>query len=982
MEVALSQQRVAFAIAASVAGIAVSWLTKTPFGLLAPMAALFVFARGRVAVLFCAISAIGLAVSLLVAASSAGAIHALATTWSAFFAIALCIGAIITPDATASRGATPMPAAAQSAARADAPSYPDVGPSLREKAAPRQAPFVSMPAADDRTSAAQLAAASFWGGARFHMRYWRRLVDGSHRWTEIRTEPQQEPGGTQRWHGISADVEDEGAQPPAKTAFNPPVNDEAVRAAKFTEVLLGNAWAFDAAGRPTYLSPIAQTLVAATLDEFQAAVDEGHTFFKRTAHPDDYERISTAWRYSLQTGEPFFIDRRIRRASGIHEWNRTGFVPTRDSQGRVTGWYGATIDLDAHRIAEAELRERERDLRQLVNMVPSHLWRLTPEGDPIFFSRRMIDFLGAKVADMDKPGMSRLDALIETVHPDDAEEFRTTLQGCLVTGDSFTMRYRLRRADGMYRWMSSRAEPMRDQTGQITQWYGLCHDIDDQVHAENALRRSERHLQQLVDAIPALVFSTKPDGSPSYVNRRFTEVTGAALADITAADGSPAMDTVHPDEKAAISQAFSHSVKTGTPYYARYRQRRRDGSYRWTEGRAEPLRDESGAVLQWYGVSVDIHDLVKAQEAMEQSDRQLRQMLDAVPVNILSFDASRRMTYASTRYLAQVGPPDAHIEDFEALARDVAHPEDFPRMFQIASDGFANGRSFTNRFRRRDRNGAYPWIEARAQPLRNEHGAIVQWYIVSIDIDSEVRTQEKLRMAQEGLARASQAASLAELSASIAHEVNQPLAAIVANSHACHRWLSAMPPNVDRAKITAERIIRDANSAADVVSRIRALFRQSPEPRNSTTLSSIVTEARDLMSEEASRRRVRMDIDIEGDLPLVAFDRVQIQQVLINLMRNGMDAMDIAAGDRVLHVRAHRIDDTVQTEISDRGRGIQFPDKIFEPFFTTKEQGMGMGLAICRSIVESHGGRLWAEANEAQGATFKFTLPIETRGAS
>jgi C4-dicarboxylate-specific signal transduction histidine kinase len=211
--------------------------------------------------------------------------------------------------------------------------------------------------------------------------------------------------------------------------------------------------------------------------------------------------------------------------------------------------------------------------------------------------------------------------------------------------------------------------------------------------------------------------------------------------------------------------------------------------------------------------------------------------------------------------------------------------------------------------------------------------------------------------------------------------VNQPLAAIVANSHACERWLSTEPPNVERAKITVGRITRDANSAADVVSRIRALFRQSVEPRNSTPISSAVAEACSLMAEEAARRRVRMEVDVESELPVVAFDRVQIQQVLINLIRNGMDAMESAADERLLRMRVHRVEDAVRTEISDCGQGVKFPDKIFDPFFTTSENGMGMGLAICRSIVESHGGRLWVEGNERGGATFIFTLPIDTQDA-
>jgi signal transduction histidine kinase len=192
----------------------------------------------------------------------------------------------------------------------------------------------------------------------------------------------------------------------------------------------------------------------------------------------------------------------------------------------------------------------------------------------------------------------------------------------------------------------------------------------------------------------------------------------------------------------------------------------------------------------------------------------------------------------------------------------------------------------------------------------------------------------------------------------------------------------AEPPNMERAQRTVERIIRDANSAADVVSRIRALFKQSVDRRISSTLSGIVNEARNLMADEAWRRHVRMEVEVDPTLPPIAIDRVQIQQVLINLIRNGIEAMDATTGDRVVEIRVRQIGNILQTEISDRGQGIDFPEKMFEPFFTTKENGMGMGLAICRSIVELHGGRLWAEKNNPHGATLLFTLPIETKAAS
>jgi PAS domain S-box-containing protein len=989
-------------------------------------------------------------------------------------------------------------------------------PVIKEKAAPRDSPIVSLAAADDQATAAQMVAASFWGGTPFHIRYWRRLTDGSYRWTEIRTEPLHEPSGTQQWSGLRADIDDPQPRPqqPTKTAFNPPNDDDAVRAAKVVERLLGNAWAFDAAGRPTYLTPMAQTFVAVTLEEFQAAVDEGDTVFKRTSHPDEYDRIAAAWRHSLQTGDHFYIERRIRRATGIHDWSRTAIVPTRDSQGRITGWYGGTIDLDAYRRAEAELRDRERELSQLVDMVPSHLWRLTPDGEPIFFNKRMVDFLGLDTADSDKPGTNRLEAVIATVHPDDGAEFRDTLSRCLATGESFVMRHRLRRADGVYRWMSSRAEPMRDERGRIVQWYGISLDIDDEVRAQQALQRSEQQLQQMIDTVPAVIWCATPEGTPCYLNKRHTDVTGLTLKDLIAPDGSRSLTVVHPDDREAINQALARSFKAGTSFVGRYRQRRADGPHRWVESRAEPLRDDSGNIIQWYGVNVDIHDLVTAQEALHdrerelsqlvdmvpsllwrlnpdgepnyfnkrtidflgldaadydkpgmsrlaatlaaiihpddaagvteglkhsfatgepfsktyrlrrtdgvyrwvsvraepmrdesgriiqwyglahdiddqmraeaairRSEQRLQQMIDAVPVYILSFSAAGEPTYINKRYQDYLGLSVPHFDSLQEQQRAIIHPEDFAEMYGTLSNCFQTGAPFLMRYRRRGKDGIYRWTEGRAEPLRDQDGKIVQWYAVSLDIEDETRAQEALRQASAKLAQATQAASLAELSASIAHEVNQPLAAIVANSHACQRWLKADPPNLGRAQIIVERIIRDANSAADVVSHIRALFRQDVGPRDYAAVHSVIDDARSIMAEEAARRRVRMEIAVESNLPLVAFDRVQIQQVLINLIRNGMEAMDSAAGDRILGMRVRRVGDVVQTEISDRGRGIEFPDKIFEAFFTTKQDGMGMGLAICRSIVESHGGRLWAEESKPHGATFIFTLPIEGKAA-
>jgi PAS domain S-box-containing protein len=816
-------------------------------------------------------------------------------------------------------------------------------------------------------------------GERFSMRYRLRRADGGYHWLSSRADPMRdEDGRITQWYGLCYDVDDQ-----VKA-------EEALRQSERQLQLMIDAvpvriWSTTPAGGPIYFNKRYQDHFRAVLTDYDAQEDARiEKLLQELVHPDDAPEIQgTLWN-CFENGAAVAMRFRWRERDDVYRWAECRVEPRRDENGAVVQWYGVSLDIDDEVRAQEALRDRERELSQLVNMVPSYLWRLTPEGEPNFFNKRLIDFLGIDIADADRPGTSRLAAILESIiHPEDLAKVKAALNHSIATGERFSMKYRLRRADGVHRWVDGSAEPMRDQNGQIVQWFGLSHDIDDEMRLYSDIAEREAKIRRLIDSDIIGIVIWDLDGTLIDANDAFLRMVqyerkdvevGLRWFDMT----PPEWQEVHSHEEAEELAATGKMQPREKEYF------RKDGS------RVPVLIGAAcfeGQSRQGVAYILDLTEQKRAEAAIRDRERALWQLVETLPAMIDCAAPDGEPVYRSRQLREFLG---YDLEELDGTGRsrlegtldDAIPPEELEGVKTQYAHCLATGEPYARRHRLRRADGEYRWVETRAAPMRNAEGVIVQWNVICLDIDSEIRAQEELRLAREGLARASQVASLAELSASIAHEVNQPLAAIVANSHACHRWLTADPPNLERARMTAERIIRDANSAADVVSRIRALFRQSVDTRIPTSLGKVIAEARSLIAEEAAWRRVRMDVDVEDGFSPVALDRVQIQQVLVNLIRNGMEAMDAVSDERVLVLRAHRVGDTVQTEIRDRGPGVEFPDRIFEPFFTTKQNGMGMGLAICRSIIQSHGGRLWLEKNKPHGATFIFTLPLETKAVS
>jgi len=360
---------------------------------------------------------------------------------------------------------------------------------------------------------------------------------------------------------------------------------------------------------------------------------------------------------------------------------------------------------------------------------------------------------------------------------------------------------------------------------------------------------------------------------------------------------------------------------------------------------------------------------------LQSSEDRLRRVIDTIPAHVWSTRPDGSVDFISQRWLESTG---LSVED--ALGWDwasVVHPEDLARFVAEWRAALAAGEPMESEARLRRADGDYRWWLIRNVPLRDELGNVIKWYGTSIDIEDRKRAEEALRQAQTDLARVSRVTTMGELTAALAHEVNQPIAAAVTNANTCLRWLTRDHPDVEEARAAAMRIVKDGTRAGEIIKRIRLLFQKGTSQRELVDVNEVIREMIVHFRSEATRYDVQIRTALALDLTQVMADRVQLQQVLMNLMLNGMDAMKDMDGARELAIKSQRAEnEQLLVTVSDTGVGLpqQQADQIFKAFFTTKSHGTGMGLSISRSIIESHGGRLWADDNSPRGASFYFTL--------
>jgi PAS domain S-box-containing protein len=497
------------------------------------------------------------------------------------------------------------------------------------------------------------------------------------------------------------------------------------------------------------------------------------------------------------------------------------------------------------------------------------------------------------------------------------------------------------------------------------------------------LQSNEDRLRRVIDTIPAHAWSALPDGSVDFINRRFLEFTGRSLEDLL---GWGWGSVIHLDDLTRYFDQWRAAVAAGEPLESEARVRQADGNYRWLLIRNVPLRDEMGNIINWYGTAIDIEERRRAEDALRRSETYLNDAQRVSHTGSWRHDlVSGEVTISPEGFRIWGIKPDEDASVTEFFFGRM-HPEDAPLVAQAYAAARLKKVEFQSDFRIVLPDGIVKNIHSVGHPILNLSGDIIEFVGAALDVTERKRAEEALRQAQADLAHVNRVTTMGELAASIAHEVNQPLAAVALNANACLRWLARESPDLDEAREAARRVIRDGNRANEVITRLRALVQKTETQKTRLDINEAIEEVVLLTQNEAARKGVRLRLELTADLPPVFGDRVQLQQVILNLVMNGVEAMGaVIDRPRELLIRSHSHESGhVLIAVQDCGVGIAREDleKIFNAFYTTKSQGMGMGLAISRSIIEAHGGRLWATPNAGDGATIQFTLPLNSQSES
>jgi PAS domain S-box-containing protein len=789
-----------------------------------------------------------------------------------------------------------------------------------------------------------------------------RGADGRYRWFNVRGEPLRANNGTVlSWYGVMIDIDD---QKRAEEASRE--SDYKLR--QIIETVPSLLWSTDPDGEPTHLNQRLLDYSGMRFEEFL------HGGWKAFVHPDDFPETARAFSHAIQTGTPYRAVNRLRRADGEFRWHHTCGEPLRDQHGRIIQWYGVSVDIDEGK------RGFTAQLQATLNVLPTYTWYSAPSGALLFVNKRTGDYLGLPEDHPLRFGIevgAQWDDWVPLLHPDDRDHARNYLAECLRKGQGGEHSYRVADARGAYRWFLTRFEPLRASDGTLLLWVGATLDIEELKTAEQDLQRSRFYLSegQRVARIGSWAFNAS--GAFDHWSEELFQIYG-----LDPQKGAPTLEqylaTIHPLDRESMAEIIRrmHAERGGCD--VKKRIVRPDGEIRYVRCVGIPVIEDD--VLKGFlGTAMDITEQELLTQELRLSEAKFRDYAETASDWFWEIGPDYSFTLLTENAFG-LGAPDRIGRMCWDSALDL---ETEPEKWRVVQDALNSRKPFRDFvYRGISGDGSPMYVKASGKPVFDGNGEFRGYRGTGSDVTATIRAQEeheRLRRLESDLAHMNRLSVMGELTGTLAHEITQPIAAARNNARAAMRFLDRGPPDLSEVKEALECIVADADRAGHIVDRVRDHIKKAPPRKDRFDLNKAIGEVIGLAQSAITANGVSVRTRLVEALDPVQGDRVQLQQVVLNLILNAVEAMSTAeAGARELLISTEQTGTgSVLVSVRDSGPGIALDhlDRVFEAFYTTKSSGVGMGLSICRSIINGHGGRLWADALASRGAVFQFTLP-------